>query len=60
MWMAIPVKEAKTNPHTQMPSLQTGYLKCRYSSRDLSLLKPKFEEITSLSTTFALQNTIYT
>lgn len=60
MWMAIPVKETKTNPHTQTLSLQTGYFKCRYSSRDLLLLKPRFEEITALRTNFALQSTIYT
>lgn len=57
---AIPVKEVKANPHTQTLLLQTGYLKCRYCSRDLPLWKPKFEEITSLRTNFELQSNVCT
>lgn len=53
---ALPVKQVKANPNTQMLSLQAVYLKCKYYSRGLSLLKPKFEEMTSLRSNFVLQN----
>lgn len=56
---ALPVEQANGNPYIQMFSLQGGYLKSKYCSRDLPQLKAKFEEMTSLRSKFELQNSNY-